>query len=231
MWRSSRRYPSWPAEADLCWEAAGGRSHVVRLQHSEGERGVLVQMQASQLVLFHMLWLAVLILPSLPSGWHHDLYAAVFLLSHLQDKLKAKLRPICTWVLIPLSSTFPVSGVNAALGAQTSWWRQKEEEEVLHDSKEEQAQEEEGQAGCAQILQGMHTKLTWDQSLWLSGSKFVSCTHLLFLQVDENGKIHRLRRECPADECGAGVFMASHFDRHYCGKCCLTYCFNKPEDK
>ncbi|CAB1343772.1 unnamed protein product [Coregonus sp. 'balchen'] len=44
-------------------------------------------------------------------------------------------------------------------------------------------------------------------------------------------KIHRLRRECPADECGAGVFMASHFDRHYCGKCCLTYCFNKPEDK
>ena len=54
---------------------------------------------------------------------------------------------------------------------------------------------------------------------------------LVLLQVDENGKIHRLRRECPADECGAGVFMASHFDRHYCGKCCLTYCFNKPEDK
>ncbi|KAB0355329.1 hypothetical protein FD755_021837 [Muntiacus reevesi] len=35
----------------------------------------------------------------------------------------------------------------------------------------------------------------------------------------------------PSDECGTGVFMASHFDRHYCGKCCLTYCFNKPEDK
>ncbi|KAB0387837.1 hypothetical protein FD755_002793, partial [Muntiacus reevesi] len=50
-------------------------------------------------------------------------------------------------------------------------------------------------------------------------------------KVDENGKISRLRRECPSDECGAGVFMASHFDRHYCGKCCLTYCFNKPEDK
>ncbi|XP_011812841.1 PREDICTED: ubiquitin-40S ribosomal protein S27a isoform X2 [Colobus angolensis palliatus] len=44
-------------------------------------------------------------------------------------------------------------------------------------------------------------------------------------------KVNRLRRECPSDECGAGVFMASHFDRHYCGKCCLTYCFNKPEDK
>uniref|UniRef100_A0A8C5KPW5 Ubiquitin-ribosomal protein eS31 fusion protein n=1 Tax=Jaculus jaculus TaxID=51337 RepID=A0A8C5KPW5_JACJA len=37
--------------------------------------------------------------------------------------------------------------------------------------------------------------------------------------------------KCPSDECGAGVFMASHFDRHYCGKCCLTYCFNKPKDK
>jgi hypothetical protein len=22
-----------------------------------------------------------------------------------------------------------------------------------------------------------------------------------------------------------------HFDRHYYGKYCLTYCFNKPEDK
>ncbi|TEA41171.1 hypothetical protein DBR06_SOUSAS5610023, partial [Sousa chinensis] len=32
-----------------------------------------------------------------------------------------------------------------------------------------------------------------------------------------------------SDECGAGVFTASHFDRHYCGKCCLTYGFNKPE--
>lgn len=123
---------------------------------------------------------------------------------------------------------FPVSGVDPALGAQTSWWCQEEEEEVLHDSKEEQAQEEEGQAGCAQILQGMHSKLTWDQSQERM-SRFL--THLLFRQVDENGKIHRLRRECPADECGAGVFMASHFDRHYCGKCCLTYCFNKPEDK
>lgn len=119
------------------------------------------------------------------------------------------------------------SGVDAALGAQTSWWRQKEEEEVLHDSKEEQAQEEEGQAGCPQVLQGTHPELTWDQSK----EESVSGTHHLILQVDENGKIHRLRRECPADECGAGVFMASHFDRHYCGKCCLTYCFNKPEDK
>uniref|UniRef100_A0A672K6B7 Ubiquitin-ribosomal protein eS31 fusion protein n=1 Tax=Sinocyclocheilus grahami TaxID=75366 RepID=A0A672K6B7_SINGR len=61
--------------------------------------------------------------------------------------------------------------------------------------------------------------------------KKVKLAVLKYYKVDENGKIHRLRRECPADECGAGVFMASHFDRHYCGKCCLTYCFNKPEDK
>uniref|UniRef100_D4A0J6 Ubiquitin-ribosomal protein eS31 fusion protein n=1 Tax=Rattus norvegicus TaxID=10116 RepID=D4A0J6_RAT len=54
---------------------------------------------------------------------------------------------------------------------------------------------------------------------------------LKYYKVDENGKISRLRRECPSDEGGAGVVMGSHFDRHYCGKCCLTYCFNKPEDK
>ncbi|CAM2111011.1 unnamed protein product [Caretta caretta] len=61
--------------------------------------------------------------------------------------------------------------------------------------------------------------------------KKVKLAVLKYYKVDENGKISRLRRECPSEECGAGVFMASHFDRHYCGKCCLTYCFNKPEDK
>ncbi|XP_073750379.1 ubiquitin-ribosomal protein eS31 fusion protein-like [Callorhinus ursinus] len=61
--------------------------------------------------------------------------------------------------------------------------------------------------------------------------KKVKLAFLQYYKVDENGKISRLCRECPSDECGAGVFMASHFDRYYCGKCCLTYCFNKPEDK
>ena len=42
-------------------------------------------------------------------------------------------------------------------------------------------------------------------------------------KVDDDGKITRLRRECP--NCGAAVFMAKHFDRHYCGKCGLTYAF------
>ncbi|XP_006833816.1 PREDICTED: ubiquitin-40S ribosomal protein S27a-like [Chrysochloris asiatica] len=61
--------------------------------------------------------------------------------------------------------------------------------------------------------------------------KKVKLAVLKYYKVDENSKISRLHLECPSDECGAGVFMASRFDRHYCGKCCLTYCFNKPEDK
>ncbi|KAF5732057.1 ubiquitin-40S ribosomal protein S27a-like [Tripterygium wilfordii] len=46
-------------------------------------------------------------------------------------------------------------------------------------------------------------------------------------QVDDSGKVQRLRKECPNAECGAGTFMANHFDRHYCGKCGLTYVYQK----
>ncbi|KAL7062479.1 hypothetical protein AAHC03_01813 [Spirometra sp. Aus1] len=53
--------------------------------------------------------------------------------------------------------------------------------------------------------------------------KKIKLAALKFYKVDTNGKVTRLRRECPNKECGAGVFMASHFDRHYCGKCGLTY--------
>ncbi|EDQ88596.1 uncharacterized protein MONBRDRAFT_35187 [Monosiga brevicollis MX1] len=53
--------------------------------------------------------------------------------------------------------------------------------------------------------------------------KNVKLAALKFFKVDANGKVTRLRRECPAEECGAGVFMANHFDRQYCGKCGLTY--------
>jgi len=53
----------------------------------------------------------------------------------------------------------------------------------------------------------------------------VKLATLKYYKVDDNGKIIRLRRECPAPECGAGVFMSSHFDRQYCGKCNLTYVF------
>ena len=41
--------------------------------------------------------------------------------------------------------------------------------------------------------------------------------------MDDSGKVSRLRKECPGEQCGAGTFMANHHDRHYCGKCGLTY--------
>ena len=60
----------------------------------------------------------------------------------------------------------------------------------------------------------------------------VNLATLKYYKVDDpTGKINRLRRECPAEECGAGVFMAAHHDRQYCGKCGLTYVFQNPEDK
>ena len=49
-------------------------------------------------------------------------------------------------------------------------------------------------------------------------------------KVEDTGKIRRLRRECPSKQCGAGVFMAAHQDRNYCGKCCVTYMFKKREE-
>jgi ribosomal protein S27AE len=48
---------------------------------------------------------------------------------------------------------------------------------------------------------------------------------LKYYNVDADGKITRLRRECPGEQCGAGVFMAMHFNRQTCGKCGLTYMF------
>ena len=51
----------------------------------------------------------------------------------------------------------------------------------------------------------------------------VKLATLKYYKIDGNGKITRLRRVCPS--CGPGVFMASHFDRQYCGKCGLTYMF------
>jgi small subunit ribosomal protein S27Ae len=39
--------------------------------------------------------------------------------------------------------------------------------------------------------------------------------------VDDSGKVSRLRKQCP--QCGPGIFMATHFDRVYCGKCTTTY--------
>jgi small subunit ribosomal protein S27Ae len=44
---------------------------------------------------------------------------------------------------------------------------------------------------------------------------------LKFYKVDDSGKVQRLRKQCP--QCGPGTFMATHFDRVYCGKCTSTY--------
>ena len=59
--------------------------------------------------------------------------------------------------------------------------------------------------------------------------KKVKLATLKYYKVDGNGKITRLRRVCPS--CGPGVFMASHFDRQYCGKCGLTYMFDEKDKK
>jgi small subunit ribosomal protein S27Ae len=57
--------------------------------------------------------------------------------------------------------------------------------------------------------------------------KKVKLAILRYYKVDDKGHVTRLRRECPQDICGAGVFMAFHQDRQYCGKCGLTYIFKK----
>lgn len=49
---------------------------------------------------------------------------------------------------------------------------------------------------------------------------------LKYYSVDSDGKIQRLRRECPSETCGAGIFMAFHKDRQYCGKCHTTCTFH-----
>ena len=59
--------------------------------------------------------------------------------------------------------------------------------------------------------------------------KKVKLATLKYYKVDGNGKITRLRKECPS--CGPGVFMASHWDRQYCGKCGLTYMFDEKDRK
>lgn len=56
-------------------------------------------------------------------------------------------------------SFFSSVGVDPALGAEAARRCQEKEEEVLHHPQEEQAQEEEGQARCAQILQGKNPRV------------------------------------------------------------------------
>lgn len=53
--------------------------------------------------------------------------------------------------------------------------------------------------------------------------KKVKMAVLKYYKIGDDGKVERLRRECPDENCGAGIFMAAHHDRVYCGKCGLTY--------
>lgn len=55
--------------------------------------------------------------------------------------------------------------------------------------------------------------------------KKVKLRVLKFYKVDDSGKVQRLRKVCP--QCGPGIFMATHFNRVYCGKCHLTYVYDK----
>jgi small subunit ribosomal protein S27Ae len=50
----------------------------------------------------------------------------------------------------------------------------------------------------------------------------VKLASLKYYKVDGE-KVVRLRKECPSETCGAGIFMATHHDRHYCGRCGLTF--------
>merc|ERR1719146_591605 len=47
--------------------------------------------------------------------------------------------------------------------------------------------------------------------------KKVKLAVLKFYKVDGQDKVQRLRKECPAAISGAGVFMATHFNRYHCG--------------
>ncbi|XP_048425131.1 ubiquitin-40S ribosomal protein S27a-like [Pyrus x bretschneideri] len=44
--------------------------------------------------------------------------------------------------------------------------------------------------------------------------KKVKLAVLQFYKVDDSGRVQRLRKECPNAECGAGTFIANHFDSH-----------------
>ncbi|CAM9324811.1 unnamed protein product, partial [Laminaria digitata] len=52
--------------------------------------------------------------------------------------------------------------------------------------------------------------------------KAVELAVLKFYRVDDDGKVQRLRKSCPNEECGVGVRMAVHRDRFYCGRCSRT---------
>ncbi|EAT46425.1 AAEL002368-PA, partial [Aedes aegypti] len=61
--------------------------------------------------------------------------------------------------------------------------------------------------------------------------KKVKLAVLKYYKIDENGKIHRLRRDCTSETCCAEGFMTAHENRHYCDKYHLTLIYSKQEEK
>ena len=60
--------------------------------------------------------------------------------------------------------------------------------------------------------------------------KKVKLAVLKYYKVDpKTNKVTRLRTECRAPQCGAGVFFATMFNRRYCGKCHATFVNNKDQ--
>ncbi|CCH62599.1 hypothetical protein TBLA_0H03180 [Henningerozyma blattae CBS 6284] len=56
--------------------------------------------------------------------------------------------------------------------------------------------------------------------------KKVKLAILSYFKVDDEGKVVKLRKECTNSTCGAGVFLANHKTRYYCGKCHSVYKVN-----
>ena len=57
--------------------------------------------------------------------------------------------------------------------------------------------------------------------------KKVKLAVLKYYEVDGSGGINRKRREC--QNCGGGVFMAAHANRHTCGRCHDTLVIEEPQ--
>ena len=60
--------------------------------------------------------------------------------------------------------------------------------------------------------------------------KKVKLAVLKYYKVDSNDKVQRLRKACSRETCG-GSFMATHFNRYYCGKCSTTHLIKEGDKK